>query len=55
MTESSALSLLPGDIEYRVRAAISGFIFPAIVMSYHSHSGLLFLALMRGVDEKLIH
>jgi len=38
----------------RVRAAISGFIFPAIVISYHSHSGLLFLALMRGVDPPLI-
>jgi hypothetical protein len=47
--ESSALSLLPGDIEYESPSGNFRFYFPSDRDQYHSHSGLLFLALMRGV------
>jgi hypothetical protein len=52
--ESSALSLLPGDIEYESPSGNFRFYFPSDRDQYHSHSGLLFLALMRGVGPPLI-
>ena len=46
--ESSALSLLSGDIEYECPSGDFRFYFPSDRDQYHSHSDLLFPALLRG-------
>ena len=52
--ESSALSLLSGDIEYESPSGNFRFSFPSDGDQCHSHSDLLFLALMRGPGPPLI-
>ena len=51
--ESSALSLA-GDIEHESPSGNFRFYFPSDRDQYHSHSRLLFLALLRGVGPPLI-